>query len=119
MTAERLAHPSLRPDRAALVALVRSFMDVFVAALRSDPADGAAHALAAQIDIGMALADAVIEEAPPEEVAVEVESLLTRPSPPFRTVLGRDAKTVTLLRRGLPDRVFSAGMRFYSRYRGG
>lgn len=55
----------------------------------------------------------------PEIVAAEVEALFSRPSPSFRTVLGRDAKTVALLRRGLPDSVFSAGMRFYSRYRGG
>lgn len=78
MTAAQIADPALRPDRAALVALVRSFAGVFVDALRSDPADGAAHALAAQIDIGLALADAVAEEAPPEEVAAHEARAILR-----------------------------------------
>lgn len=54
----------------------------------------------------------------PDMVGQIVESILTSPSPSFRTTVGRDARTLVTLRRALPDRLFASGVRFYSRYRG-
>lgn len=47
----------------------------------------------------------------PDVVGAAIAQLVTQPSPPFRTVLGGEARTLVALRRLLPDRVFSLGMR--------
>lgn len=56
--------------------------------------------------------------ATPELVGARIAELVTAPSPPFRTIVGREASALVALRRALPDRVFASGVRFYSRYRG-
>ncbi len=40
-----------------------------------------------------------------------IAKLMTETSPPFRTVIGSDARTLVALRRLLPDKVFSLGIR--------
>lgn len=53
-----------------------------------------------------------LEKAPAADVVgAALARLLTQPSPPFRTVIGSEARTLVALRRLLPDRVFSLGMR--------
>ena len=53
-----------------------------------------------------------LEKAPgPEVVGRAIAHLVADPSPPFRTVLGRDARTLVALRRFVPDRVFATGVR--------
>lgn len=44
-------------------------------------------------------------------VGTAIARLLTQASPPFRIVLGSEARTLVALRRLLPDKVFSLGMR--------
>lgn len=53
-----------------------------------------------------------LEKAPAADgVGAAIARLLIEPSPPFRTVLGSEARTLVALRRLLPDRLFSLGMR--------
>jgi len=53
-----------------------------------------------------------VEKAPSADVVgATIARLLAEPSPPFRIVLGNEARTVVALRRLLPDRLFSLGMR--------
>lgn len=52
------------------------------------------------------------EKAPsPETVGAAIARLIDDPSPPFRILVGREARTLATLRRVLPDRVFSLAMR--------
>lgn len=59
-----------------------------------------------------ALADALVASSPtrPVDVAAQVHTLLTRPRPPLRMVVGRRANAVVLLRKLLPGELFE---RFY------
>jgi NAD(P)-dependent dehydrogenase (short-subunit alcohol dehydrogenase family) len=53
-----------------------------------------------------------LEKAPSADVVgAAIARLLRDPSPPFRSVLGSEARTLVALRRLLPDRLFSLGMR--------
>lgn len=53
-----------------------------------------------------------VERAPPPDVvAAEITRLIDEPSPPFRIVVGGEARALVTLRRLLPDRVFSLAMR--------
>lgn len=53
-----------------------------------------------------------VERAPtPEVVGTAIARLVDDPSPPFRVVVGSDARALVTLRRLLPDRVFSLAMR--------
>lgn len=53
-----------------------------------------------------------LEKAPaPNVVGEAVARLVSDASPPFRTIIGSDARTLVTLRRILPDRLFSLGMR--------
>ncbi|AKT37699.1 SDR family NAD(P)-dependent oxidoreductase [Chondromyces crocatus] len=47
---------------------------------------------------------------PPDRVASAVVELLAAPSPPFRTLVGRDARALLTLRRVVPDRLFALGL---------
>jgi NAD(P)-dependent dehydrogenase (short-subunit alcohol dehydrogenase family) len=49
--------------------------------------------------------------APPHVVGATIVRLLSDPSPPFRTIVGSEARALVTLRRLLPDRLFSIGMR--------
>lgn len=53
----------------------------------------------------------VEKAAPPDVVGASIARLVTDPSPPFRVVIGSDARALVTLRRILPDRLFSMGMR--------
>lgn len=60
-----------------------------------------------------------VDRAPAADVVgARIAEIVASPSPPFRTLIGRDASALVALRRALPDRVFASGVRFYSRYRG-
>jgi short-subunit dehydrogenase len=48
-----------------------------------------------------------------------IARLVTEPSPPFRVVLGNDARALVALHRLLPDRLFSLGMRRVLRKKNG
>jgi NAD(P)-dependent dehydrogenase (short-subunit alcohol dehydrogenase family) len=48
---------------------------------------------------------------PPEVVGAAIVKVIEAASPPFRIVVGNDARALIALRRLLPDRVFSLGMR--------
>lgn len=48
---------------------------------------------------------------PPEVVAKTIARLLAQDSPPFRTALGVDARTLMALRRVMPDALFASGVR--------
>jgi NAD(P)-dependent dehydrogenase (short-subunit alcohol dehydrogenase family) len=53
-----------------------------------------------------------IERAPGADVVgTAIARLVTQPAPPFRTVIGKEARALVILRRLLPDRAFSLGMR--------
>lgn len=53
-----------------------------------------------------------LERAPsPEVVAEAILGVIDDPSPPFRVVVGGEARALVALRRLLPDRVFSMAMR--------
>jgi NAD(P)-dependent dehydrogenase (short-subunit alcohol dehydrogenase family) len=62
-----------------------------------------------------ALQKMILEEAekapPPDAVGRAVARLMVGPSPPFRTVVGIDARTLVTLRRMMPDRLFASGVR--------
>lgn len=47
----------------------------------------------------------------PEMVGRRIVELLLDPSPPFRTVMGREARAVATLQRVVPDGVFTMGLR--------
>ncbi len=52
------------------------------------------------------------EAAPgPDAVGRRIALLLREPSPPFRTVIGSQARALSALRRVVPDALFSSGMR--------
>jgi NAD(P)-dependent dehydrogenase (short-subunit alcohol dehydrogenase family) len=57
----------------------------------------------------------VLEDAmrapPPDPVAAAVLRLIRAPSPPFRTLVGNDARALVALRRVIPDRLFATGLR--------
>lgn len=48
---------------------------------------------------------------PPDAVGRTIARLLSEPSPPFRTAVGVDARTLVTLRRMVPDRLFATGIR--------
>ncbi|WP_437938807.1 SDR family oxidoreductase [Sorangium sp. So ce341] len=48
---------------------------------------------------------------PPAPVAAAILRLIEAPSPPFRTLIGRDARALVALRRVIPDRLFATGIR--------
>lgn len=50
---------------------------------------------------------------PPEPVAQAIAALVTAPSPPLRTAVGREAQALVTLRRLVPDRIFASGLRRY------
>jgi len=47
----------------------------------------------------------------PEVVAKTIARLLTAPSPPYRTVVGNQARAIAALRRVTPDELFSSALR--------
>ncbi|WP_437653784.1 SDR family oxidoreductase [Sorangium sp. So ce1182] len=57
----------------------------------------------------------VLEDAakapPPAPVAAAILRLIEGASPPFRTLIGRDARALVALRRVIPDRLFATGIR--------
>ncbi|WP_437677714.1 SDR family oxidoreductase [Sorangium sp. So ce131] len=57
----------------------------------------------------------VLEDAakapPPAPVASAILRLIEDASPPFRTLIGRDARALVALRRVIPDRLFATGIR--------
>lgn len=57
----------------------------------------------------------VLEDAmrapPPDPVAAAVLRLIRAPAPPFRTLVGNDARALVALRRVIPDRLFATGLR--------
>ena len=65
--------------------------------------------------INRALEKLYLEEAdkapPPDVVGQAIAKLVSAPAPPFRTVVGRDARTLVALRRVVPDRLFATGIR--------
>jgi NAD(P)-dependent dehydrogenase (short-subunit alcohol dehydrogenase family) len=48
---------------------------------------------------------------PPDAVGLAIARIVSASTPPFRTVVGRDARTVIALRRVVPDRLFATGIR--------
>lgn len=48
---------------------------------------------------------------PPDEVGRTITRLVGSPSPPFRTIVGRDGFAMTTLRGVVPDRLFALGLR--------
>ncbi|WP_437297750.1 SDR family NAD(P)-dependent oxidoreductase [Sorangium sp. So ce426] len=48
---------------------------------------------------------------PPAPVAAAILRLIDDASPPFRTLVGRDARALVALRRVIPDRLFATGIR--------
>ncbi len=54
-----------------------------------------------------------------DTVGSAIARLVTEPSPPFRVVLGTDARALVTLHRLLPDRLFSLGMRRVLRKKNG
>lgn len=62
----------------ALCALLRQFACVLVEALCTDGANAPAQTLAAQIQIGLEMAQAVLEESAPEDVAKQQASLIAK-----------------------------------------
>ncbi|MDI1445644.1 SDR family NAD(P)-dependent oxidoreductase [Polyangium sp. 6x1] len=48
---------------------------------------------------------------PPDEVGRTITRLVGAPSPPFRTIVGRDGFAMTTLRGVMPDRLFALGLR--------
>lgn len=48
---------------------------------------------------------------PPDEVGRTLCRLVGEPSPPFRTIVGRDGFAMTTLRGVMPDRLFALGLR--------
>jgi NAD(P)-dependent dehydrogenase (short-subunit alcohol dehydrogenase family) len=50
---------------------------------------------------------------PPDAVGRTIARLLDDPSPPFRTAVGVDARTLVTLRRMMPDRLFATGIRTF------
>jgi short-subunit dehydrogenase len=72
-------------------------------------AEGPYAALSATVED---LTVAGAERAPePAEVGQAIARLLVDPSPPFRTLVGRDAQAIAALRRVMPDRLFATGLR--------
>ncbi|MFO0592905.1 MAG: SDR family oxidoreductase [Polyangiaceae bacterium] len=53
------------------------------------------------------------------DVGAAIARLVSDPSPPFRVMLGNDARGLVALRRLLPDRLFSLGMRRVLRKKNG
>ena len=52
------------------------------------------------------------EKAPPPEVVARlIGDLMDAQSPPFRSVVGKDAHALIALRRMIPDRFFAGGVR--------
>jgi NAD(P)-dependent dehydrogenase (short-subunit alcohol dehydrogenase family) len=71
--------------------------------------DGPYGALNRKIE---SLVTAKLEHAPPpDEVGRVIRHLVGEPSPPFRTIVGRDGIAMTALRGVMPDRLFATGMR--------
>lgn len=53
-----------------------------------------------------------VEKAPSADVVgAAIARLVTEPNPPFRVMIGADARALVTLRQLLPDRLFSMGMR--------
>lgn len=48
---------------------------------------------------------------PPDAVGRGIARLMGLKSPPFRTIIGRDAQTLVTLRQVVPDRLFATGVR--------
>jgi len=48
---------------------------------------------------------------PPDEVGRTIARIVGDKAPPFRTIVGKDALTLTALRGVIPDRLFGAGLR--------
>lgn len=48
---------------------------------------------------------------PPDAVGEAIARLVSSSSPPFRTVVGRDARALVALRRVVPERLFASGIR--------
>ena len=48
---------------------------------------------------------------PPDAVGQAIARLVSAATPPFRTVVGRDARALVALRRVVPERLFASGMR--------
>jgi NAD(P)-dependent dehydrogenase (short-subunit alcohol dehydrogenase family) len=48
---------------------------------------------------------------PPDEVGRAIADVLEKPSPPFRTIVGREGLAMTAIRGVMPDRLFAFGLR--------
>lgn len=58
----------------------------------------------------------VTSKAPaPDVVGTAIARLLAASSPPFRTIVGHDARALVALRQLVPDRLFGAGVRLFQR----
>lgn len=66
-------------------------------------------------EINAAIERMILETAekapPPDVVGKAIARLLSQSAPPFRTVVGNDARTLVTLRRMIPDRLFASGIR--------
>jgi NAD(P)-dependent dehydrogenase (short-subunit alcohol dehydrogenase family) len=57
------------------------------------------------------LADEMERAPPPDAVGKAIAGLVADPAPPFRSLIGIDARTLVTLRRMMPDRLFASGIR--------
>ena len=57
------------------------------------------------------LADEAERAPPPDAVGKAIAGLVADPAPPFRSLIGIDARTLVTLRRMVPDRLFASGIR--------
>ena len=62
------------------------------------------------------VAEEVTAKAPgPDAVGTAVARILAASSPPFRTIVGHDARALVALRQLVPDRLFGAGVRLFQK----
>ncbi|MCC6554825.1 MAG: SDR family NAD(P)-dependent oxidoreductase [Polyangiaceae bacterium] len=73
------------------------------------PPEGPYTAMTAAVE--RRLMDEAEKAPPPDAVAQAVVRLLDAASPPFRTLVGRDARALYAIRRVVPDRLFALGVR--------
>lgn len=62
--------------------------------------------------------DATTKAPAPDAVGVAIARILAASSPPFRTMVGHDARALVALRHLVPDRLFGAGVRLFQRQAG-
>ena len=57
------------------------------------------------------LLDELDKAPPPDAVGLAIARLVAASAPPFRTVVGKDARALVALRRVVPERLFTSGIR--------